>query len=392
MIQDIDETMRQLLVAELGRTPGCPVYDPDQVSFDPPDVADAAQDGEARVNLYLYDVRENLDRREEGLFRRPGQAKDQTVGIHRGPIHLDLSYLVTAHAGDDPALEHRLLSDVLTVLLRFGAIPEQYWTGELKGAPEGIPLAIVQPNHLELLNSGGMWQAFPTTMRPGLSVVATAAFDPFETKWTRQVREVAFGAVPSDTSDGTARPERLANIRVSVGGIVLDQQTEQPLAGAAACVDGYDEVHSGADGMFSLLNLPSGPCTVRIEARGYRPTEVPAVVPPPGRSDQWDPLVVALRPLDRTEREAAYAERATEGRRDPFAVASGRVPQVSLAGTLTMPDGGPAAYVSVRAGQSTTTTNADGIYCFFDLPSGDHKVTAVIPGQGEIVVLTHHVP
>src|SRR5579883_1494665 len=98
MIADIDETLRRMILTELASLPGCPIRDAAQVTFDHPSIAEGAQDGEARVNFYLMDIRENVDRRGEGLqvLRRP---EEQKAGQKRIPVYIDLSYLVTAYAG-----------------------------------------------------------------------------------------------------------------------------------------------------------------------------------------------------------------------------------------------------------------------------------------------------
>jgi hypothetical protein len=129
MITDVDDTLCKLLATELSFMPGCPVFTADQITFDPPTEAAAAQDGEARVNLYLCDLRENLDLREETM-RFVRSTKEEAVGgQRRAPVRMDLAYLVTVHAGNDPATEHRLLSDVLSVLLRYLAVPSRFLMG-----------------------------------------------------------------------------------------------------------------------------------------------------------------------------------------------------------------------------------------------------------------------
>src|SRR5947209_6190684 len=146
MIQDLDTTLTRLLTAELERIPGCPVRDPEQVTFDSPVIAEQAQDGEARVNLYLCDIRENREMRDEGFRRKPMNQSEQTVGVQRPPARMNLSYLVTAHAGNEPSLEHRLLSNVLGVLLRFEAVPAERLAGVLEGlGSNGVLLSVAQP-------------------------------------------------------------------------------------------------------------------------------------------------------------------------------------------------------------------------------------------------------
>lgn len=389
MITDVDETLRRLLTAELGRIPGCPVYEAEQITFEPPTEADAAQDGEARVNLYLCDLRENLELRDESLPRVRGAMAEMRAGTRRAPVRMDLTYLVTIHAGHDPETEHRLLSDVLGVLLRFLAVPEPYLFGALEGkGPNSIPMMVGQPEHLEMMNPTGLWQALQGQMQPCLILVVTAPCDPFETKWTRLVRELAYGVGNAATPD--VRPDGVADVRISAAGIVLDQRSEKPLPGVQVSVEGYGEAITGDDGMFSLLNLPPGQRTLRFRLHGYREDELPTIVPPLGRSDQMEPLVMALHSLSPKERETE-AGRLAVSLRDGDWLGDGHAHRAPLTGTVLMADGNPAAYVVVRAGHRETSTDANGVYAFADLPPGDYTVVAVIPGQGETEVTKHRV-
>src|SRR5579875_3270767 len=100
MIADIDKTLWRMLTEELAKIPECPIQKPEQVTFDSPDVAESQDDGKVRVNLYLHDVRENSALRDGSfhLMRKPGE---DTVGVKRGPVRLNVSYLITCYAGRD---------------------------------------------------------------------------------------------------------------------------------------------------------------------------------------------------------------------------------------------------------------------------------------------------
>ena len=393
MIQDVDQTLSQLLTAELGRVPGCPVHSAEQITFDPPVEAAANLDGEARVNLYLYDVRENLKLRNES-FPQSRDAAGTTVGKKRAPVRINLSYLVTAHAGRDPATEHRLLGDVLAVLLRHLAVPREYLAGTLTGLGSNmVPMAIAQPEHRDMMEASGLWQPRESLLPPGLPLVVTAPFDPFETKWTRVVRELVSTLGQGGSPDAPNRQAGISSLRASAAGVVVDQRTERPLAGVAVRAEGREEtVQTDTRGFFLLLNLPPGPQTLRFENRGYRVLEVTAAVPPPGRLEQMEPLVVALPPLTETERAEETAARETAARNLPGLAERERVYQASFTGTLRYADGQPAALLPVFAGARQTVTDADGVYCFFDLPPGEQIIRAVLPGQGDVEVLRHVVP
>ena len=389
MLHDVDETLRRLLSAELANTPGCPVFDPEQISFDPPAVAEAVQDREAHVNLYLYDVRENVTQRDES-FRTARKPEEGLAGRRRAAARLDLSYLVTVYAGDDPATEHRLLSDVLGVLMRCQAAPEAHLNGSLEGAgPNGVLLAVAQPDHVAFQDPAGLWQALGGRLRPALSLVANAPFNPFETKWVRVVREAVLGFTQG-AGPGSPRLPVESAARVSVAGVVVDAQSEQPLPGVRVRADGFEdrEAASGDGGFFYLLNLPpGGPHRIVFQKRGYRTQEIRVAAPPPGRLDQLEHSVVSLRRQTDAEWAAEESARAEAARNDAHRlVEMDRVCRVSLSGRLRFADGRPAAYVPVRAAALRGTTDAEGFYQFFDLPPGEHAVTADLPGRGEVEV------
>lgn len=381
MIQDVDETLSALLSAELSTIPGCGITGKSQITFDSPSVAEGLLPDSPRLNLYLYDVRENHSARESGLrlTRKPGE---DAVGVRRAPINLDLSYLVTAYSGSDAALEHRLLSDALAVLLRSQDIPREFLRGVLE--EQGATLAVAQPDHLASADPPALWQALGGRMRPALSLVITAQFNPYETRWTRVVREMVIGVGLGTPPHGPQRPLDLSSIRVGAAGVVLDQVSETPLVGALVSMEGRaGEAATDVRGFFSLLNLPPGPQTLRISRAGYRSQEAKIVAPAPGHPEQLEPCIIALQPVGDEERALETATQwAAAGGRTGIAD-EGRLFHASLSGVLRRADGRPAAHVSVEAGGKRTTTDADGIYCFLDLPPGPHTVVSGLPGAAK---------
>lgn len=384
MIPDVDDTLRRMLSQELGKLPGCPVYDAEQITFDPPTEAASAQDGEARVNLYLHDIRENLDLRDETFLRVRSDRDESMVGIRRAPVRINLAYLVTVHAGHDPATEHRLMANVLGVLLTYLAVPSRFLSGTLEGLTnDAVLMSVAQPDDLELFNPSSLWQALESQMQPSLILIITAPFNPFETKWTKRVREMVYGTGRGSEQNAMVRPDNVTNVRLSMAGIVLDQQTEVPLIGVQVEIEELAKAVTDEQGLFSLTNLPTGVHKVRFSRRGYKVGEMDARVPPPGRTDQVEPLVMALHLLSDSEREAETAALAAEARNAPDIINGGRPSLVSLTGTVRLASGAPASFVNVRAAGKETLTDADGVYSFFDLPPGKHRVVATIPGQGD---------
>lgn len=386
MIHDADETLIRMLQAELIKLPGCPIRDRAQITFDPPTVAEANQDGEARLNLYLFDVRENLQERSEGFVRRPSRADDETLGTSRVPAQMDLTYLISTHAGDDPRTEHRLLGEVLAVLLRRKTVAPEYLAGALGGIPCPVRLAVAQPEHVAAADPKSLWQALGGQLRPALFLVVTAPLDPHETVWTRRIREAVLGTGPISSGGGRTDAAERQETRLSVAGVVADQETEQPLAEVAVWVDGeISSVQTDERGLFLLTDLSAGRHTLRFAKQTYQAQEAEVTISLSPKAAA-EPLVVALRPLSPAGLAAETAGRREAARNAPGLAEESRTSRVTLSGCLRLKSGAPAAGVVVRTGEQRTVTDGAGVYCFFDLPPGDHAVYAALPGEDESLV------
>jgi len=171
---------------------------------------------------------------------------------------------------------------------------------------------------------------------------------------------------------------------------VVDQETEEPIRKARVVAKGWPDEEALTDtrGFFFLATPAPGRHTLVVEKKGYAPLEVGVVVPPPGRPDQVETAVVALRRLSDTEFAAAEAVRVQAAMNSDDLTEGGRRPQsVALSGMLRFPDGRAAARVRVRLGRLRATTDGEGIYHFRDLPAAEGEdrgtVWAEVPGRGE---------
>ena len=117
MINDLDESLKQLLIQKAG-------LDPSEVdiSFDIPtrDWATSSATTRPTVNLYLFDIRENRALRELDWDSEPNH--NGAVQTNRLPLRIDLSYMVTCwtSAAED---QHRLLWQVLETFFRNSPLP-----------------------------------------------------------------------------------------------------------------------------------------------------------------------------------------------------------------------------------------------------------------------------
>jgi hypothetical protein len=167
VIHEIDEALRSLIAAE-----AVPDLVPD-VEFEAPTRDWVARRNAPAVNAFLYDVREDTERRHVG----PAPVRDpQGVVVRRQqpPRWFRLSYLVTAWTSRAQD-EHRLLSALLGSFLRYDALPVDHLTAELVGLGIPVPMTIALPPP-ESRSVADVWSALGGELKPSLDLVVTAPF------------------------------------------------------------------------------------------------------------------------------------------------------------------------------------------------------------------------
>jgi len=174
MIHDLDQTLAALLKREM------PGRDQITVSFAAPD--DQFTVKPPAVDLFLYDLRENLELRsnDEVIDRH----NDGTATRFQPPVRVDASYLITAWPGgaggqnDSSEDEHRLLGAVMRTLLRFRKLPRELLKGSLANQELPLPVTTLQPGRLQSL--GEFWQALGGKPKAALNYMVTLSVDVYE--------------------------------------------------------------------------------------------------------------------------------------------------------------------------------------------------------------------
>lgn len=162
MIHEVDEALRVLFRAD--PVAGGQVA----VVFDAPTRDWAATVNAPTVNLYLYDIREDMRRRERGLLNEYDEHGTVTAR-RRPPRYFKLSYLITAWTRR-PEDEHRLLSALLLCLLRYEALPPDRLTGTLAGLGVSVPMSVALPPP-EDRSFADVWSALGGELKPSLDLV-----------------------------------------------------------------------------------------------------------------------------------------------------------------------------------------------------------------------------
>ncbi len=168
MIADVDEALRALVRRDAVN--GTDV----ELLFDAPTRDWATRRNVPTLDFYLYDIREDLERRTYGTLdvKTPD---GRTEGRRHPPKIFKLSYLVTAWT-QRPEDEHRLLSAVLFTFLRHTALPEDVLTGVLAemGYPVAVTVALPPPDERSISD---IWSALGGELKPSLDVVCRVAVD-----------------------------------------------------------------------------------------------------------------------------------------------------------------------------------------------------------------------
>jgi hypothetical protein len=132
VIADLDEVLRNLLTREIE------IKDNEvDITFDQPKREWSARLSKPTLNLFLFDLRENLRLRGAEQYTTLSRP-DGNSEIRRNPVRMALRYLLTAWV-KEPEDEHLLLSSALTALLRNPFIPVDRLPERMQSQPMPYP-------------------------------------------------------------------------------------------------------------------------------------------------------------------------------------------------------------------------------------------------------------
>jgi hypothetical protein len=165
VIHEVDSALRALIDREAG------IRDV-EVVFDAPTRDWAGRRTTPTVDVYLYDIREDMRRRERGVLNEYNEDQTRIIGRHVPPRHFKLSYLVTAWT-QRPEDEHRLLSALLGAFIRYDAMPPDLLSGPLAELGLPVPLTVGLPPP-EDRGFADVWSALGGELKPSIDVVVSA--------------------------------------------------------------------------------------------------------------------------------------------------------------------------------------------------------------------------
>lgn len=168
MIHDVDESLRALVRRDALNGSGV------DVAFDAPTKEWVARRNSPIVDLYLYDIREDVSRRETA-WEEVRDEHGRVTERRPPPRRFRLSYLVTAWT-NRPEDEHRLLSSLLGCFVRHEYLPPELLTGQLEGQQLPILLTVALPPSDDR-SIADTWSAMGGELKPSLDLVVTAPMD-----------------------------------------------------------------------------------------------------------------------------------------------------------------------------------------------------------------------
>jgi hypothetical protein len=225
------------------------------------------------VNLFLFEVKENLDlRSNEAVVRRV----DNQSLVEPPPYRAECEYLVTAWpvGGTDlPKQEHALLGQLLQLFAGTPVLPPAFLTPNLLQQEPPLPMVLVRPDGVR--NPAEFWAAIGNRIKPSLLLSVTVSLQAFDTE---QYPSIITSEIRLETQPGGAV---LDAPFFRIGGTVVDAASAPVANAGVRVVERGRSTRTDAAGRFSLSAIPAGTLTLRVTVGGTthdRAITVPAPV------------------------------------------------------------------------------------------------------------------
>ena len=164
MIHDLDKTFESIL-REKGQIPRSAI----DIEFEMPTSEWSARLNRPAINIWCFDVRENLKLRS---MEKSPVGYNGTSGIRTlPPRRMDVTYLITAWA-NKPEDEHQLLWRVLATMKAVRYLQPEDCEGDLRFQSHNIPLTVADMSEPKA-NFTDLWSVVDNQMRLGFPVTAT---------------------------------------------------------------------------------------------------------------------------------------------------------------------------------------------------------------------------
>jgi hypothetical protein len=279
MIQDVDDTLKQLLVTR-GKMDETAI----DISFDQPTGEWAGSLTRPTLNCYLYDIRENVELRSRDFRIERDIQSGQTRRVI-DPLRVDLSYIITSWTRNIRD-EHTLLSRVLACLAPVRAIRPRDAEEALHNQPYDMPVKVALPSEA-IRNLPDLWGVMENQLRPAINFVITIAVDLNEVYIAPMVLTAQFDV---GRYGGRGAPRTLRGLPAGgkeslyhVGGVVYVGNDPAPGV-TVSMVDHPFEVETDPTGRYVFPNVGAGSYALQVTPQGGKSQKATITVP----SERYD--------------------------------------------------------------------------------------------------------
>jgi len=252
VIDDLDRSLRTLLLDQLPRVVEQIEVDGFDISFDVPNRENTSRLTRPTLNLFLFHVQENRE-------LRPGPwesvRRNGTYEERRPPVRLECHYLITAWSNEVED-EHRLLTGAARVFFRNMRLPDESLVGGLQNVEYEMRVLVAQPAQLK--DVVDIWSVLDNDLKPSVRVTVIIPLE-LDVELEKQlVLERRFRMPPPAPIQSPRRT-------VHVAGRLLREG--QPVAGARLRMH-LSSATTRADGTFDLRDVPAGTRATMVAVDG----------------------------------------------------------------------------------------------------------------------------
>ncbi len=247
MLDDLDRTLRDLLIEEMPLVVERIEPDGFDIEFDVPNREFTSRLTRPTLNLYLFNIQEN---RERGRGPWTMERSNGAGTTSRPPVRLDCSYMATAWSNEIED-EHRLLTGAARVFFRNPFLTEEMLQGSIPTDLE-IRTEVAQPAAMKDVID--LWSVLDNDLKPSIRITVTVPLELGMSEESGLVNDRGIEMPPPSGGFGLARSYRIEG-RVTRAG--------QPVAGARIRID-RSSATSRDDGSFELRQVTPGTKAVLI--------------------------------------------------------------------------------------------------------------------------------
>lgn len=251
MLDDLDRSLRTLLVRELPRVAEKIEPDGFDIRFDVPNREFNSRLAKPTLCLYLYNIQENHDLRGWNWKISRGNGSAET---RRPPVRLDCTYMITAWSNEVED-EHRLLAGAARALFRNPVLPQEILEGGLANDFE-ITTEVAQPETFKDIVD--IWSVLDNDLRPSVRVTVTVPLDVDVAYESPMAGDREIGLEDPSWTPPASKPVSMTARLVREG---------KPVPGARIRAD-VSSATTDKNGEFSLRRVKPGRQTVFVLADG----------------------------------------------------------------------------------------------------------------------------